>query len=167
MSDEKSHNLPSITGVLSVLTVLISDQATKWGISDWLKLSEKDSVSVLPFLNLTMVRNRGITFGLFTQDSLWGQWLLVCIALSIIVVLCFWLHRAENTTTGIAIGTIIGGALGNITDRIRFNAVTDFIHLHAFGKSWYIFNVADAAIVCGVAVLMLNGIVTNRKVMPL
>jgi lipoprotein signal peptidase len=84
--------------------------------------------------------------------------LLVAVALSVVAALVLWLRRAESTLVAAAIGAIAGGAVGNVIDRVRFGAVVDFIHAHAGGWSWYVFNVADAAIVCGVATLVLDGL---------
>ncbi len=83
---------------------------------------------------------------------------LAVVALAVIAALAAWLYRAESRLVAVALGAIAGGAIGNVIDRIRFGWVVDFIHAHAFGWSWYVFNVADAAIVCGVATLVLDGL---------
>ncbi len=137
----------------------LADQASKWWILNVLDLPELRSVALLPVLNLTMVWNQGVTFGLLHQDGAepvpgssppwrWPSW-------SALIV---WMRRAERPLVALALGAIAGGAVGNVIDRVRFGAVVDFIHAHAFGWSWYVFNVADAAIVCGVAVLILDGL---------
>src|SRR5579883_1344765 len=105
-----------------------------------------------------MVWNRGVTFGLLNGFGAWGGAALAVVALAVVVALVVWLARAERRIVAIAIGAIAGGAIGNVADRLRFGAVVDFIHAHAFGWSWYVFNVADAAIVCGVAVLILDSL---------
>lgn len=145
-------------GVLAALLVLAADQASKWWVLEVLRLPERGQVPVLPVLSLTMVWNQGVTFGLFHQEAWWGPWVLAGVALAVVVALCVWLRRAENTLVAISLGVIGGGAVGNIIDRLRFGAVVDFLHAHAFGWSWYVFNVADAAIVCGVGALVLDGI---------
>ena len=139
------------------LVVLAADQASKWWVLYGLRLPELRSVRVLPVLNLTMVWNRGVTFGLFNSAGAWSAPLLVLTALAIVALLGIWLRRAERRLVAVALGAIAGGALGNVIDRLRFGAVVDFIHAHAFGWSWYVFNVADAAIVCGVAALIVDG----------
>lgn len=145
-------------GLLAALLVLVADQASKWWVLDVLRLPDRGQVPVLPVLSLTMVWNQGVTFGLFHQDGAWGPWLLAGIALAVVVALAVWLRRAENALVAASLGAIGGGAVGNVIDRLRFGAVVDFLHAHAFGWSWYVFNVADAAIVCGVAALVLDGL---------
>jgi lipoprotein signal peptidase len=144
-------------GLLSAALVLLADQASKWWVLNGLRLPELGSVEVLPVLNLTMVWNQGVTFGLLNQNSAWGPWVLAGVALAVVVGLALWMRRADRALVACALGAIAGGAVGNVIDRIRFGAVVDFIHAHAWGWSWYVFNVADAAIVCGVAVLILDG----------
>jgi lipoprotein signal peptidase len=78
--------------------------------------------------------------------------------MAVVVALAIWLRRAENAWVAASLGAIGGGAVGNVIDRLRFGAVVDFLHAHAYGWSWYVFNVADAAIVCGVAALVLDGL---------
>ena len=153
-------------GLLSALLVLAADQASKWWVLDILDLPEVRQIQVLPVLSLTMVWNHGVTFGLLNGLGAWGPWLLAGAALAVVIVLAVWLRRAESRLVAVALGAIGGGAVGNVTDRLRFGAVVDFLHAHAFGWSWYVFNVADAAIVCGVAVLVLDGLRTKRVAAP-
>ena len=150
-------------GGLAALLVLAADQASKWWVLNVLRLPELGSVQLLPVLNLTMVWNQGVTFGLFHQDGGAGPWLLAGVALAVVVALTMWMRKAERPLVACALGAIAGGAVGNVIDRIRFGAVVDFIHAHAWGWSWYVFNVADAAIVCGVAVLILDGLLPARS----
>ena len=149
-------------GLLAALLVLLADQGSKWWVLEVLNLPELRQVPVLPVLSLTMVWNQGVTFGLLNGFGAWGAWLLAGIALAVVVVLGVWLRRAENELVAMALGAIAGGAIGNVIDRLRFGAVVDFLHAHAFGWSWYVFNVADAAIVCGVGVLVLDGLRPKR-----
>ena len=145
-------------GILSGALVLLADQASKWWVLNGLRLQEVRSVEVLPFLNFTMVWNQGVTFGLFHQEGAAGPWILAGVAVAVVIALGVWLRRAETRLVAAALGAIAGGAIGNVIDRVRFGAVVDFLHAHAFGWSWYVFNVADAAIVCGVAALVLDGL---------
>jgi lipoprotein signal peptidase len=138
--------------------VLIADQASKWWILDVLQLQGIGRIDLLPVLSLTMVWNQGVTFGMFKADGQLGAMLLAGVAAVIVVALGVWLRRAETRLVAVALGAIAGGAIGNVLDRIRFGAVVDFIHFHVAGWSWYVFNVADAAIVCGVAALVLDGL---------
>lgn len=143
-------------GMLAGALVLVVDQASKYWIVNALHLQALGSVAVLPVLNLTWVENRGITFGLLRGDGPWSAIILAAVALAVVAALLVWLIRAERALVAIALGSIAGGAVGNVLDRLRLGYVVDFIHAHAFGWSWYVFNVADAAIVCGVAALVLE-----------
>ena len=105
-----------------------------------------------------MVWNEGVTFGLLNGLGDGGRYVLAGIAILVVLVLFLWLRRAESALVAAALGAIAGGAIGNIADRLRYGAVVDFIQAHAYGWSWYVFNVADAAIVCGVAALVLDGL---------
>lgn len=152
-----TRNTLTTIGISAAATVLIADQASKWWVREVLHLPARGSLPILPVLNLTMVWNRGVTFGLLNSAGPWAAPLLVLGALGIVAALGVWLRRAERGLVAVALGAIAGGAVGNVIDRLRFGAVVDFIHAHAFGWSWYVFNVADAAIVCGVAALILDG----------
>jgi signal peptidase II len=147
-----------IMGMLAILLVLAADQVSKWWILNGLDLPRLRSVELLPMLSFTMVWNRGVTFGLLSGDGMWTLLALTGVALAVVAALVVWLWRAERTRVALALGSIAGGAVGNVIDRLRFGAVVDFIHAHAWGWSWYVFNVADAAIVCGVAVLVLDSL---------
>ena len=150
-------------GIVAALDILILDQASKYWVLEVFDLPARQSVAVLPGLNLTMVWNRGVTFGLLGADSLGGALLLAGVAMAVVVALAVWLWRAERLSVALALGAVAGGAVGNIIDRLRFGAVVDFLHAHAYGWSWYVFNVADAAIVCGVGVLLLDSLLAGRR----
>ncbi len=156
--DLAGRNRLTALGLVSLVVVLAADQASKWWILEGLKLPTLGRVDLAPMLSLTMVWNPGVTFGLFRAGGGWGPFLLVAVAVAIVVALGVWLRRAENPLVAIALGMIAGGAVGNVVDRLRFGAVVDFIHFHVGGWSWYVFNVADAAIVCGVVALVLDGL---------
>jgi len=149
-------------GVAAAALVLAADQASKYWVLNVLDLQSLGTVALLPVLNLTMVWNRGVTFGLLNSLGPYGAPALGVGALLVVAALGTWLTRAERPLVAGAIGAIAGGAVGNVIDRLRFGAVVDFIHAHAFGWSWYVFNVADAAIVCGVAALLFDGLRTRR-----
>ena len=148
-------------GILVALAVLAADQASKFWVLHVLHLPDLGQLVLLPVLNLTMVWNRGVTFGLLSGFGDWGTIALAVIALAVVVVLGFWLRRAGSALMAASIGAIAGGAIGNVLDRLRYGAVVDFIHAHVGGWSWYVFNVADAAIVCGVAALLLDSQLTK------
>jgi lipoprotein signal peptidase len=145
-------------GLAAGLVILVADQASKYWVLRVLDLPDLGSVAVMPGLNLTMVWNRGVTFGLLNGLGGWSSFVLAAAALLVVAALAVWLRRAERKLVAVALGGIAGGAIGNVADRLRFGAVVDFIHAHAWGWSWYVFNVADAAIVCGVAALVLDSL---------
>jgi signal peptidase II len=153
-------------GLIVAAVVLAADQSSKWWVLNGLDLPRLHQVVLLPVLNLTMVWNRGVTFGLLNGFGSWGHLILAAIALAVVVALFLWLRRAETPPIAVSLGTIAGGAVGNVIDRLRYGAVVDFIHAHVetpWGDlSWYVFNVADAAIVCGVAALVIESL-TSRK----
>lgn len=154
-------------GLLAGLLVLLADQLSKYWVLEVLQLPHLGTVALLPVLNFTMVWNRGVTFGLLNGlGGRLGSLLLAAVALGVVVALGFWLRRAERPAVAVALGAIAGGAVGNVADRLRFGAVVDFIHAHAWGWSWYVFNVADASIVCGVAALVLDGMFDRSAARP-
>lgn len=145
-------------GLVVAVLVLACDQLSKWWILYGLDLPALGTVRVLPVLNFTMVWNHGVTFGLFGGLGRLGPILLTAVAILVVGLLVVWMGRTRSAPVAAALGAISGGAVGNVIDRLRFGAVVDFIHAHAFGWSWYVFNVADASIVCGVGVLMVDGL---------
>jgi signal peptidase II len=149
-------------GMLSAVVVLAADQASKAWVLTVLDLPWRGSVKVLPVLDLTLVWNRGVTFGLLNSLGAWSHFVLAAVALVVVLGLILWLRRAESALIAGALGAIAGGAIGNVIDRLRFGAVVDFIHAHAWGWSWYVFNVADAAIVCGVGALVIDSLWPRR-----
>ena len=153
-----------LAGVAMTLAILALDQASKYWVLYELDLPGLRHVVVLPFFALTMVWNRGVTFGLFAADGQTGQFILAGIAGAAVAAFGIWLWRTRNWLTALAVGAIAGGAIGNVIDRMRFGAVVDFLHFHAWDWSWYVFNIADAAIVCGVAALILDGFLRPEKV---
>ncbi len=150
-------------GLAAALVLLAADQAVKWWILEVVRLPEVGRVYVLPFLNLTMVWNRGVTFGLLQGEAWWHPYALAAIASVVAVLLVVWLARAENRLVSLALGLVLGGAVGNVIDRVRFGAVVDFIDVHAYGWHWYVFNVADSAIVIGVGLLLADALLRPRS----
>lgn len=142
-------------GIAAVALVL--DQATKAWLLGVLA-ARPEGIALTPFFNLVMVWNRGISFGLFRSDDPAQAWLLVGLAAAVVLVLIVWLRRVRAALPATGIGLVIGGAIGNIIDRLRFGAVADFFDAHAFGWHWPAFNVADSAIVAGVGLLLLDAL---------
>lgn len=149
-------------GLLLAVGILLSDRLSKIWILEGLRLTPGDTVPLLPFFNLTFVWNRGISLGLLQQDGDTGRWLLILVTSFVALFLAVWLWRAAGRWTAAAIGLILGGAVGNIWDRIAFGAVADFLHFHVGGWSFYIFNVADAAISVGVGMLLIESLFGDR-----
>ena len=161
---------PLRTGLAFAAILLIADQASKFWILEILELPTLRNVAVVEFgpigLDLTMVWNRGVTFGLFSGGGAWNHLILAGLALVVSGFLLRWLSRSETRLVTYALGAVIGGAIGNVIDRVRFGAVVDFMDVHAWGWHWYVFNVADAAIVCGVLALVVDALIrpeTKRK----
>lgn len=149
-------------GLVIAAITLVLDQISKWWILYELDLPARRNVPLLDIgplgLDLTMVWNRGVTFGLLTGDNPWNQVILAGLAAIIAAVLLSWLWRAENRLVATAVGMVIGGAIGNVIDRLRFGAVVDFVDAHGWGWHWYVFNVADAGIVIGVGLLLMDAL---------
>lgn len=134
---------------------LIADQAVKAWMLGPFALPEKGRIAVTSFLDLVMVWNRGVSYGLFEQDGELGRWLLVAIGLGGGALFAWWLWSTRRLLPAAALGLIIAGALSNVIDRAVYGAVADFFLLHAGGFEWYVFNLADAWIVAGVVGLVL------------
>jgi len=150
-------------GVGAALVVLAADQVSKWWVLEILGLGQHGPLVLLPVLDLRMVENRGITFGLLNGSANIGPAVIVLVAIAVVIGLGVWLWRTERILVAVAVGAIGGGAIGNVADRLRLGFVVDFIQVHAFGWSWYVFNLADAAIVCGVAALLVDGLLDGRR----
>ena len=123
-----------------------------------MELPDIGQLVVLPVLNFTMVWNRGVTFGLLNGFRGWSYLVLAGVAFAVVVALGCGCAGPNRAVVAAALGAIVGGALSNVLDRLRYGAVVDFIQAHLGAWSWYVFNLADAAIVCGVATLLLDSL---------
>ena len=141
------------------LLLFVLDQLVKYWIFNVVHLESQISVPLLPFLSLTWVENRGVSMGMLTADTEVGRWMLVGLTALIAVVVAFWIRRERAWPEALALGLVLGGAIGNIVDRIRFGYVVDFVHLHAGPWSFYVFNIADAAITIGVVILLVRALI--------
>lgn len=146
--------------VLVALLVLALDQATKLLVR--LVFAADLPVEVTGFFNLVLVWNRGVSFGLLQGLGEIGPWLLAAFGVAVCIVLLVWLGRESRGPTRIALGLVLGGAVGNIVDRARFGAVVDFLDFHALGYHWPAFNISDSAIVVGAVLLLLDGLRRDR-----
>ncbi len=138
-----------------VLVTIALDQLHKWWMLSVYDIEAKGRVTVAPFLDLVYVKNIGISYSLFNQESMGGQYLLVAFAVIASLGLWLWLNWSNGSRMmALSLGLIIGGALGNAIDRLRLGGVADFFSFHAYGFHWYVFNIADVAIVAGVIGLL-------------
>lgn len=165
--------------------ILVTDQISKWyvmeqimrplaqtgqephGFWDWYIGSPVPvpftSIPVSSFFNLVMAWNTGVSFSLLDSYGIYGTWLLVIIALAIVAMFSVWFYKTKDPFHAICFATIIGGALGNVLDRVRFGAVIDFLDFHIWGYHWPAFNVADMAVVSGVVLLIIVSFILDVK----
>lgn len=143
-----------LPGAVLAAGVLLLDQVTKALANGLLNPPPGAPVNVTPFLDLRLGYNRGVTFGLLATDHPAAPWALAALAILIVVLLSAWMRRAEDRWQRLALGLVIGGALGNVADRLRRGMVTDFLDFHVAGWHWPAFNLADGAIVLGAAILV-------------
>jgi signal peptidase II len=136
--------------------VLVLDQASKLYVLHGMGLVQGVRVPMIPTIDFTLVWNYGISYGLFQQSSDWGRWILVALTSIVTIILTIWLTRSHKLWLSIALGILIGGAIGNLIDRVLYGAVIDFVLFHISTFEWYVFNVADAAIVAGVLGLLYD-----------
>lgn len=148
----------SMVGIALAVLSYVLDQLHKWYMLGPYGITEKQPVSVAPGFDLVMVWNYGISYGWFASHSQLVRWTLIILSLVVSVVLVLWLATQVRSLLAAAIGMVLGGALANATDRLVHGAVADFFHLYAGSFSWYVFNIADVAIVAGVAVLMYDSV---------
>jgi signal peptidase II len=153
-------------GLTVAAVTLFLDQALKLWLLFAFELGRKGAVHVAPFLTLVLTWNTGISYGLFQQDGDLGRWFLIAIKLAAVVLLTLWLARIHTRLTALSLGLIIGGAFGNAIDRLAYGAVADFVLFHVttagWSFNWYVFNLADAAIVAGVIGLLYDSLVQDR-----
>lgn len=150
-------------GAVAAAAILAADQALKAWMLGPFDLPERGRVAVLPFLDLVMVWNRGVSYGLLRQDGELGRWLLIGLGLAGAALFAWWLRTADRLLPALSLGLVIGGALSNVLDRVLHGAVADFFLFHVGGFQWYVFNVADAAIVAGVGGLLLAWATERRE----
>lgn len=156
----------SVLGLVFAVLAYAVDQLHKWYMLVPFDIAARQPVEVFPGFDLVMAWNRGISYGWLSSGSQAGRWALIALSLVACIALFIWLAHQTRPLLAAAIGLVLGGALGNITDRVVHGAVADFFHLHYAGFSWYVFNLADVAIVAGVAVLLYDSIVGTGKADP-
>jgi signal peptidase II len=153
-----------VLGFATALAGLLVDQAHKaWMLGPY-AIDEKGRVAVTPFLDLVMVWNRGVSYGLLTQDGDLGRWLLIVFGIAGAIVFGVWLWNTRRLLSALALGLVTGGAVSNVIDRLVHGAVADFFLFHAGGFEWYVFNLADVWIVAGVIGLVLAWTTERREI---
>jgi signal peptidase II len=151
-------------GLAVAIAVAVLDQLSKAGILGFFAGQVPgEHEEVTPFFNIVLIYNRGMSFGLFNGGGGLNAVLFSLVAAAIVTALLYWLSRVESPLLAIAIGLIIGGAIGNVVDRIRLGAVVDFLDFHVGSWHWPAFNVADSAISVGVAVMLVDGLLLRRE----
>lgn len=154
---------PARLAALIAVTTLALDQASKLYLLFVFELFLHEPVSLGPFVELIVVWNRGISYGLLQQETDLGRWLLISFSLIVAIVLAVWMLRTPHRFLAASIALIVGGAIGNVIDRIAYGAVFDFVHVYVGTFSWYVFNIADAAIVAGVIGLVYDSFVLEGR----
>ena len=161
MAAHFNHLLP--IGALAALVTLVLDQASKYWLLNVLDIANRGTVRVTPFFDLMLAWNIGISFGWLQNDSPAAQLGLMLVKAAAVIALGIWMARSRTVLATVALGLIIGGAIGNAIDRIVYGAVVDFalFHIEIAGKPyyWYVFNLADTAIVAGVAALLYDSFI--------
>jgi signal peptidase II len=150
-------------GLIAAASVLALDQLAKLWVLSVFRAASSNVVAVLPVFNLVMAWNTGVSFGMFNSGSAGGTFVFAGLAAVIVGVLLWWLARARRPALQVAIGLVIGGALGNIADRLVRGAVVDFLDFHLGAWHWFAFNLADAAICLGVAFIALDGLLGEKR----
>ncbi len=148
-------------GLVTAALALALDQGSKllllYGFG-FIGMGPGDHIAILPFFNLVMVWNPGVSYGLLPAHGWLGTALLAAFSLAAVAVLGWWLWRAHRQALAVGLGLVIGGAIGNLIDRLIYGKVADFFHFYALGYDWYVFNVADCAITIGVAALLYDAL---------
>ena len=151
-------------GLAAAIAVVVLDQFSKAAVQGYFAgRAAGEHENVTSFFSIVLIYNRGMSFGLFNGAGGLNALLFSLVAAAIVTVLIYWLSRVESPVLAVAIGLIIGGAIGNVIDRIRLGAVVDFLDFHVGSWHWPAFNVADSAICIGVAVMLLDGLLLRRE----
>jgi len=150
-----------LIGIFTAIVAFACDQASKWYLISVMDIAHRPPIEVTPFFNLVMVWNQGISFGMFAGA---GQpYLLVTLSIIICLFLLSWLRKIELRWLAFAIGMVIGGAMGNVVDRLRHGAVADFFDFYIKNSHWPAFNIADSCIFIGVVLLCIDSMFVRTK----
>ncbi len=154
---------PRALGALIAAVTLVADQANKLWLIFVFGIAARQPVELTPFFDVVFAKNPGISYSLFSARTELQRYLLLAVTLVATACIALWLWRAKSRLVAAALGLIVGGALGNAIDRIAYGFVADFYHFHVGSFSWYIFNLADAAIVVGVGLLIVDLLFFGEK----
>lgn len=156
------HNLALRTLFIISFGIIIADQFVKFAMLEWVDIDARPAITITSWFKLVMVWNHGISFGMLSAPETYVPYFLIAVALVIAAILARLCLHSQRRTEWVGYSLIIGGALGNVIDRVRFGAVADFFYFHMGDLGWPAFNIADAAICVGVAILVFHNIFFNR-----
>lgn len=162
MNSKTSKPLSFLICVAIIIFVIACDQFSKFWVLNKLNLLSLEHIEISRFFDLTMVWNRGVSFGIFRADSDLGRWLLVGLTSVISIVFAFWLWQSKSKFNQLSLSLVIGGAIGNLIDRVRFGAVADFLNFEGLYFPW-VFNIADSAVVLGAILLGIDLLFFDEK----
>ena len=149
-------------GIGIAAIVVLLDQLSKYWVLNYV-LATYSYVKVTSFFNIVNAWNTGVSFSMFSSNGSWGTVVLCVLALMIVAMLIWWLKKEKNIMVQVALGMVIGGAIGNVADRIRLGAVFDFLDFYIPGYHWPAFNLADSAICVGAVLIFANSLLSNKK----
>lgn len=143
-------------GAAAALAALAVDQGSKYWLLDVFDVAARQPVRLSPFFDVVLAWNQGVSYSLLTMTSDQGRWTLLAFTLALTLGLAVWMWRAQSLVASVGLGLVVGGAIGNAFDRWSRGAVADFFFFHVGSFRWYVFNLADCAIVAGVALLLYD-----------
>jgi signal peptidase II len=155
---------PRALGVAVAILTLAADQANKLWLIFVYGVERRQPIALTPFLDVVFAKNPGISYSLFSAKTEFQRYALLAVTLAATAFLIAWAWRVKTRLVALALGLIVGGALGNAYDRLAYGFVADFYHFHVKSFSWYVFNLADAAIVVGVAILIFDSLFGAKAV---
>lgn len=151
----------AVGAAVAVIAVALDQLSKTWILES--VMNPPRVIEVTPFFNIVLAWNRGVSFGMFNDHGDYGPLVLTGLAIVIVIALSVWLWRATTMFSVVALGLVIGGAIGNVVDRLIHGAVVDFLDFHVSGYHWPAFNVADSAICVGAAILILESLFTRAE----
>ncbi len=151
-----------LSGLIVAAIVVVLDQLSKFWVLNYV-LATYPYIKIASFFNVVNAWNTGVSFSMFSSNGSWGTIILCVMALAIVAMLLWWLKKEKTLLMQIALGLVIGGAIGNVIDRIRLGAVFDFLDFHAAGYHWPAFNLADSAICIGALLIFVRSLFQDKK----